>query len=124
MEDVRGCAPEPPTCGQWGWLVPNDDILRQGVVCPSSLPDESAFEIPPKPTCNDVYPGYESPSGRDPSVDSNFDGNPDVVEDKEVAGGCGGGDGCSSASGNSAGGAFLALVFLGLVRRRSGRRGG
>lgn len=118
MEDVRACAPAPPTCGEFGWLVPNDNIARQGVVCPSSLPDDdSVFEIPPEPTCEDIYPGYDEQNDGDPAVDNDFDGNPDALEDKEVSGGCGGGDGCSSASGN-AGGGLLALLLIGFLRRR------
>ena len=118
MDDVRACAPAPGECGQFGWFVPNPNINIQGVVCPSSLPDESQFEIPAEPTCDDLYPGYSDRYPGDPTIDSNFDGNPDVVEDKDVGGGC---SGCATSGGGS-GSAGLMVLLLGLLRLRR-RRG-
>lgn len=57
MEDVRACAPAPPSCGEFGWLVRNTSPEREGVLCPSSVPDAARFEIPDEPTCRDVGPG-------------------------------------------------------------------
>ncbi len=118
MDNVRACAPTPSNCGDFGWLVENPNIDIQGVVCPSSLPAQSRFTVPRKPTCDDIYPGYSDRFPGDPGVDSNFDGNPDAVADKEVGGGgCGGGDGCGTAAGGS-GGFLVGLLALALARRR------
>ncbi len=55
LENLEVCAPAPPTsCGKWGWLVPNESPTRRGLHCPSSSPDPKLFQIPPKPTCDDM----------------------------------------------------------------------
>ena len=61
IEDVRVCAPAPPSCGPSGWLVRNDHVTTQGVICPQSVPSSARLEIPPAPTCNPLYPrwGYD-----------------------------------------------------------------
>lgn len=119
MEDVRACAPRPPECGDWGWLVPNENKRIDGVICPSSLPEQSEFEVPREPTCDD-YPFYEGPTPGDPSVDPNYDGNPSTpLDDKEVQGGCGSSEGCATSGASPIGLiGLLGFAMLGLRRRR------
>lgn len=100
-EALAVCAPAPPECGEWGWLVPNANKTRQGVVCASSHPsDEAAFDIPAEPTCADLgLPELNGENG------------------PKVAGGCG----CASAGTPDGLGwsAFIsALALAGLRRRR------
>ena len=56
LEGVEVCSPQPPQCGEWGWLVENTSVQRRGVSCESSKPDPSQFDVPKKPKCRDL--GY------------------------------------------------------------------
>jgi uncharacterized protein (TIGR03382 family) len=59
--DIDVCAPAPPQCGEWGWLVPAGRDGRHGQMCASSVPAPEALQIPPKPTCADL--GMDEPGG-------------------------------------------------------------
>jgi MYXO-CTERM domain-containing protein len=62
VETIPVCAPPPPSCGQWGWLIPTDP-QRPGVQCVSSMPSADELEEPPAPTCADLgYPAQGDPS--------------------------------------------------------------
>ena len=117
MEEVRACAPAPPeSCGQYGWLAPNENIQRQGVICPSSLPDPEQLIIPDPPTCEDLHGDTFDPRNpNDPGVD-----NPDLqpTPQNPDAGGADTLDGCATAPGRTPAGALWLLALIGLLWRR------
>lgn len=103
LVDVRVCAPAPTAdCGRWGWLVPNQNKERQGVVCTSSIPeDPTRFEVPPEPTCEEYYgPGYggSGGSGGSDPFDPRNPNDPSVPLPGS-SGGAGGTAGASSDAG-------------------------
>ena len=57
LKGLPVCAPAPGSCGENGWLVPNDDIRIEGITCATSVPEKAALVIPPKPTCEDDQGG-------------------------------------------------------------------
>jgi len=92
LQELDVCAPAPPTCGEFGWLVPVDVPGIHGVSCESSIPTPDQLVVPRAPTCEDIY--GES-SGSD--------------------GGCG----CVADSRGGTGGVvFTLLALLGLRLRR------
>ncbi len=138
LEDVRVCAPRPDSCGPWGWLVPNEQKARQGVLCPSSVPTAAQLEVPAKPTCEDYYGGGTGGTGgsgpfdprdpRDPtagrggSAASSSSSGGSAASSGAAPGG-GGGCGCGVTPSRSALGAFSALALVAmLVGRRRRRR--
>ena len=125
LEDVRACAPPPPQCGQWGWLVENPNKTRQGVVCPSSVPSNpSAFTPPPAPTCEDYYGGsggsgpFDPKDPNDPSVGAGTGGTTSSGTADDAQPGGGGGCACEVASTGSAWGALSVLGLLGAIFAR------
>lgn len=60
LEELPVCAPEPPTCGDFGWLE-RRAVARPGVQCESSHPDAADLERPDAPTCADL--GLRDPGG-------------------------------------------------------------
>ncbi len=102
LEDVSVCAPPPPSCSEYGWLVETTGGIR-GEACPSNTPAESALEIPEPPTCADL--GLPTP------------------------GDVGGGGGCSAALrrtplGPPLGAALLCIALARVFIRRRGKRTG
>ncbi len=96
LEDVRVCAPAPPTsCGPFGWLVRQEILDRRGQMCASSMPNPDLLIEPRDPTCADVMAGeYTGPPA-------------------------GGGGGCSvSVASNAALGFSCLLAMLAVMRRR------
>ena len=77
IPEIDVCAPPPPQCGQWGWLVPAGNDGIHGQMCPMSMPAPEALQIPPKPTCEDL--GMDDPPG----------GGLDGADDGGKQGGCG-----------------------------------
>lgn len=70
LDDVRVCAPEPRNCGEYGWLIENPNVRREGVLCGKSLGKPEDFIVPPAPTCEQWYgDGYGDANPDDPSVD-------------------------------------------------------
>ena len=106
VTELAVCSPEPGQCGEWGWLVPNQDKLIQGVVCDYSMPDHADTVPGPAPTCQDI--------GMLPlPVD-------EMLFDDEASGGCGcvtvGNDGEDPLA------LLIATSLLGLAISRRRRR--
>ena len=127
LDAVRACAPRPPECGPEGWLEPNTSKQRQGVLCPSSIPDPEAFEVPPPPTCGDGAPDADPRTPRDPSdpwgdpVDAGHTANPGADTSRPAATPAASGDdasGCSTAPGHPSDAAALLLLAIALIARR------
>ncbi len=121
MEDVRACAPAPDnSCGEFGWLVPNENKSRQGVVCVSSIPDDPRrFEVPPKPTCEDYY-GPGGPGSPGGPFDPRNPFNP--FKPGEGQGGTGAGTG-NGANGDRSGDGVTASGGACSVNRAGGATG-
>jgi hypothetical protein len=62
LRDLAVCAPRPPTCGQYGWLV-NTGSPRPGVACGDSEPSPWQTIPPPRPTCGDGGCGVSDGNG-------------------------------------------------------------
>ncbi len=100
LQDLEVCAPPPPSCGEFGWLVEADHEGIHGVMCESSTPSAEQLEIPEPPTCEDIYGETATAVGEDDDAD-------------------GSGGGCSSTgSAGGLGSAFLSLLLLGTFRLR------
>ncbi len=106
LQDVQVCAPEPPDCGERGWLVPRDDQRIRGVMCESSTPTPEQLAEPEPPTCEQVYGETATPV--DPMGESQ-DGEAD---------GCS----CTSEGGRGIGSVLLSMLVLGTLRLRRRRR--
>lgn len=103
VKDIPVCAPAPPDCGTFGWLVPASPAIA-GEHCASSEPDPSALEVPPKPTCEDY--GLITP-------DDGVGGN--AQSDNGEASGCD----CEAHAGTSwTGGALLTAILAMFATRR------
>ena len=61
LETLQVCAPQPPVCGEWGWLEKTEIEGRHGIMCESSMPTREALTVPAEPTCDDL--GMPDPSG-------------------------------------------------------------
>lgn len=110
MSELEVCAPPPPTCGKFGWLVDAQAVGRHGTICASSVPSTEARTAPPAPTCEDYYPGY-------------YDGNHYVGKKGESGCSCRGAG--TDAPRGPWGPLSLASLLAGAAviwRRRAGRR--